>query len=54
MIEIKYSGDALDETWPERYMPELRARLQQLLNDPNGQAGSQVYKRLAASRIHLK
>ncbi len=26
----------IDETWPERYMPELRARLQQLLNDPNG------------------
>jgi len=30
------SVQLIDETWPSRFQPELAARLQQLLNDPDG------------------
>jgi len=26
----------VDATWPDRYPPELKQRLQQLLDDPDG------------------
>ncbi len=32
MIEV----GLLDPTWPARFQPELRARLQELLDDPEG------------------
>ena len=35
-IRDMISIDLLDETWPDRLGPELGARLQQLLDDPDG------------------